>query len=148
LAAITRVNPAHNGADRLVPPQQHWIIGVPDESAPIKTPGVDAIIEISGMSRLLSFKVPVCHDGFENMLLTPPPLEPHAVSIPPGATPITLMSLPELYCGENCVPPTAVTCGLAAISLGFKVVPVMQPLLTGLYCSPAAPQSPELINTD
>jgi hypothetical protein len=95
LLAITRVKPAHKGADKLVPPQQHWIIAVPEESAPMKTPGDDAIIEISGMSRWLSLKVPICHDGFENMLLTPPPLEPHAVSIPPGATPITLVSLPE-----------------------------------------------------
>jgi hypothetical protein len=96
LLAITRVKPAHNGADRLVPPQQHWIIAVPEESAPMKTPGDDAIIEISGMSRWLSLKVPVCHDGFENMLLTPPPLEPHAVSVPLVPTPITLVSLPEL----------------------------------------------------
>ena len=82
-----------------MPPQQHWITALPDESAPMKTPGDDgdAIIETSGMSRLPSLKVPVCHHGFEKMLLTPPPLELHALSIPPGATPITLVSLPELY---------------------------------------------------
>src|ERR1700723_359582 len=101
------------------------------------------------MSRLPSLRVPVCHDGFEKMLLTPPPLEPHAASTPPGATPIRLVSLPEpSYEGENCVPPTAVTCGLVAISLGFRAVPVTQLLLVALYCSPAAPQSPELTNTD
>ena len=38
------------------------------------------------------------------------------------------------------------TCGLAAISLGFLTVPTAQ--LPALYCSPAAPQSPELTNTD
>src|ERR1700735_4761198 len=101
------------------------------------------------MSRLPSVRGPVCHDGFEKILLTPPPLQPHAASIPPGATPITLVSLPEpSYEGENCVPPTAVTCGLPANSLGFRPVPVTQLLLVELYCSPAAPQSPELTNTD
>jgi hypothetical protein len=41
-----------------------------------------------------------------------------------------------------------VTCGLPAISLGFLTVPVTQLLLAESYCSPAAPQSPELTNTD
>jgi hypothetical protein len=31
----------------------------------------------------------------EKILLTPPPLELQALSIPPGATPSTLVSLPE-----------------------------------------------------
>src|ERR1039458_8561875 len=115
----------------------------------MKTPGDHAIIETSGMSRLPSLKVPVCHDGLENIWLTPPPLESHAASIPPGATPITLVSLPEpSYWCENSVPPTPVTCGLPAISLGFKEVPGAQLLLLESYCSPAAPQSPELTNTD
>jgi hypothetical protein len=75
-SAITRVYPAHKGAERLVPPQQHWIIAVPLESAPMKTPGVQAIIATSGMSRLESFGTPGpdCHPGLEKILLAPPPL--------------------------------------------------------------------------
>jgi hypothetical protein len=120
-------------------------------SAPIKTYGAHAIIATSGMSRALSAGTPgpVCQVGFVRKIsLTPPPLASHPLSIPPGAMPTMLMSLPRLYCGENVVPPTAVTCGLAAISLGFLMVPVTHVPFDESYCRPAAPQSPEAIKTD
>jgi len=132
-----------------VPPQQHWIIGVPPLSAPIKTYGAHAIIATSGMSRAESAGTPgpVCHVGFAKIVLAPPPLASHALSIPPGSTPTTLVSLPDiLNCGAKVVPPTAVTCGLLAISLAFLTVPVTQ--LPFEYCKPAAPQSPVAIKTD
>src|SRR5271156_4065238 len=92
---------------------------------------------------------PVCRRVFVRKIwLTPPPLASHPLSIPPGATPTTLMSLPRLYCGEKVVPPTAVKCGLAAISLGFLIVPVSHVPFADAYCRPAAPQSPEAIKTD
>src|SRR5277367_5234883 len=103
------------------------------------------------MSRTLSAGTPgpFCHAGFEKTPLAPPPLAFHPLSIPPGETPTTLVSLPdESNCGVNCVPPTAVTCGLPAISLGFFTVPVTQLLLDEEYCKPAAPQSPDATNTD
>lgn len=101
----------------------------------MKTPGDQAIIETSGMSRAASFgtPVPACHAGLAKIWLAPPPREPQPLSIPPGATPTTLMSLPEPpHCGVNVVPPTAVTCGLAAISLGLSVVPAPQLLVLEL----------------
>src|ERR1700688_1674482 len=149
--AITRENPAHSGEARLVPPQQHWITAVPLESAPMNTPGDHAIIPTSGTSRAESLGTPGpdCQAGFGKIRLAPPPLEFQALSIPPGATPTTLMSLPEASnCGLKVVPPTPVTWGLAAISLALRVVPVTQVLLVESYARPAAPQSPELMNTD
>src|SRR6202035_2065903 len=121
--------PSNFAADRLVPPQQHCSCVTPLTSAPIKTPGDHAIIDTSGMSRAASFGTPgpACHAGLAKIWLAPPPLDPQPLSIPPGATPTTLMSLPEAsHCGVNVVPPTAVTCGLAAISLGVRVVPAAQ----------------------
>jgi len=123
--------------------------GVPSLSAPMKTYGAHAIIATSGISRAESAGTPgpVCHVGFPNTPLIPPPLASHALSIPFDPTPTTLMSLPDpLNCGAKVVPPTAVTCGLAAISLGFFTVPVTQ--LPDEYCRPAAPQSPVAMKTD
>src|ERR1700677_5349813 len=90
--AITREYPAHSGAATLVPPQQHWICATLLTSAPMKTPGYDAIIATSGTSRAESLGTPraVCQAGVGKILLAPPPLDPHAVSIPPGAAPTTL----------------------------------------------------------
>src|SRR5579885_3050510 len=134
------------GEDRLVPPQQHWMIGEPAESCPMKTHGAAEMIAMSGVSRLPSFGTPGpdCQAGLLKIWLAPPPLSAHPLSIPPGATPTTLVSFPEpSYCGLNWVPPTPVTCGLAAISLAFCVVPITQLFDPALYCRPAAPQSPE-----
>jgi len=78
----------------------------------MNTYGAHAIIATSGMSRALSAGTPnpVCHPGFAKIALLPPPLASHPLSIPPGATPTTLMSLPDkLNCGLKVVPPTAVT---------------------------------------
>ena len=74
-----------------------------------------------------------CQAGFGKIRLAPPPLEFQALSIPPGATPTTLVSLPEASnCGLKVVPPTPVTWGLAAISLALRVVPVTQVLLVAV----------------
>jgi hypothetical protein len=58
--AMTRENPAHIGAERLVPPMQHFMVAVPLTSWPQKTPGELglAIREISGTSRAASFGTP------------------------------------------------------------------------------------------
>src|ERR1700691_3779778 len=115
------------------------------------TPGVHAIIATSGTSRAESLGTPwpVCHAGLEKLSLAPPPLDPQALSIPPGAVPTTLVSSPKASnCGLKVVPPTPGTWGLAASSLTFCVVPVTQELLVASYCRPAAPQSPEPVNTD
>src|SRR5579885_527165 len=139
------------GAARLVPPPQHSICCAPPVSPPINTHGVPEISATSGISRLESLGTPgpVCQAGLGKMLLAPPPLDPHALSMPPGATPTTLRSLPEASnCGLNWVPPTPVTCGLAASSLGLRAVPSTQLLVVESYCIPAAPQSPVLTKTD
>jgi uncharacterized protein (DUF111 family) len=54
----------------------------------------------------------------------------------------------EMVHGKFPVPPTAVTCGLVAISLGFLTVPVTQLRVAAEYWRPAAPQSPEATKTD
>jgi len=85
----TRDRPAHNGADRLVPPMQHVIDAVPLWSCAQNTPGEFglAIIAISGTSRALSLGTPepVCHEGLLKTTLAPPPVAPlpsfHTVSV-------------------------------------------------------------------
>src|SRR5271157_3885694 len=70
---------AHIGAARLVPPQQQSITAPPPESSPRNTPGLSglAIIAMSGTSRLPSAGVtPLCHEGLEKTVLTPPPVAP------------------------------------------------------------------------
>ena len=58
--AMTRENPAHIGADRLVPPIQHAMTPLPPSSCAQKTPGEFglAISAISGTSRTPSFGTP------------------------------------------------------------------------------------------
>src|SRR5258708_6246926 len=100
------------------------MIALPPESCPINTHGAAEMIATSGRWRAASLGTPGpdCPAGLAKTLLAPPPLAAHALSIPPGPTPTTLESLPdESYCGAKLVPPTAVTWGLAAISLAVGV---------------------------
>jgi len=77
---MTTENPAHSGADKLVPPMQHDISALPPTSSAQNTPGKFglAISAMSGTSRTPSLGTPdpFWYAGLVKTWLAPPPVAP------------------------------------------------------------------------
>src|SRR5208282_647771 len=133
----------------LVPPSQQLTQDCPRghpepgsvESSPRKTPGKSGleINATSGTSRWPSAGVtPFCHEGLANIALAPPPVAPPAsFQAFSGANPTSSPLASKL--GVNCVPPTPVALGSAAISFTWRLLAGTQVCPEGSRTDPAAP---------